>query len=282
LQIEVNGSVSADAKLRLPVRRESIIVAADSPVRSDDATLGLTIERKAIENLPLVSRNPFDLALLAPGVSQAPGTTYGNGVGTPGFVTNFVSDGSRNAQGDLLLDGVSVMNSDNNPGIQKAIYVPPVEAIQEFKIQQTNFSAEFGNSGGTIVNVVSRSGTNQYHGELFEFLRNNDLNANSFFANAAGLSQPHLTRNDFGGTFGGPISKNKTFFFFDFNAIRAISGQTSNLAGVPDAAERSGDFGELCARAGGTFGSTGICSNPAGQIHDPYTSKPDAQNNPSG
>jgi outer membrane receptor for ferrienterochelin and colicin len=94
-------------------------------------------------------------------------------VSTPGFVTNFVSDGSRNAQADMLLDGVSVMNSDNNPGVQKALYVPPVEAIQEFKIQQANFSAEFGNSGGTIVNVVTRSGTNQYHGELFEFLRNN-------------------------------------------------------------------------------------------------------------
>ena len=75
------------------------------------------------------------------------------------------------------------MNSDNNPGVQKALYVPPVEAIQEFKIQQANFSAEFGNSGGTIVNVVTRSGTNQYHGELFEFFRNNVLNANSFFAN---------------------------------------------------------------------------------------------------
>ena len=190
------------------------------------------------------------------------GATYGNGVSTPGFVTNFVSDGSRNAQADVLLDGVSVMNSDNNPGVQKALYVPPVEAIQEFKIQQANFSAEFGNSGGTIVNVVTRSGTNQYHGELFEFLRNNVLNANTFFANAAGLAQPHLTRNDFGGTIGGPILKNKTFFFFDFNGIRALTGATSSLAGVPDAAERSGDFGELCGRVGGTFSAAGVCSNP--------------------
>lgn len=83
--------------------------------------------------------------------------------------------------------------------------------------------------------MITRSGTNHYHGELFEFLRNNDLNANSFFANAAGLAQPHLTRNDFGGTIGGPIRKNKTFFFFDFNGIRALTGQTSNIAGVPDA-----------------------------------------------
>ncbi len=283
IAIAVNGSVSADAKLGLLVRRENVLVEADpSPARVDDATIGLTLDRKTINDLPLVNRNPFDLAFLAPGVSQAPGTTYGNGVSTPGFVTNFVSDGSRNAQGDLLLDGASVANSDNNPGVQKALYVPPVEAIQEFKIQQTNFSAEFGNSGGTIVNVITRSGTNRYHGELFEFLRNNDLNANSFFANSANLAQPHLTRNDFGGTIGGPILKNRTFFFFDFNGIRALTGQTSSLAGVPDAAERSGDFGELCGRANGTFNAGGACSNPAGQIYDPYTSKPDPQNNATG
>jgi hypothetical protein len=280
--IDVNAGSSANAKLRLSVREERVQVASASTILStEDATIGLTLERQWINDLPLVDRNPFDLAFLAPGVSQAPGTTYGNGISTPGFVTNFVSDGTRNAQADLLLDGVSDANSDNNPGVQKALYVPPVEAIQEFKIQQANFSAEFGNSGGTIVNVITRSGANQYHGELYEFLRNNDLNANSFFGNAAGLAQPHLTRNDFGGTIGGPVRKNKTFFFFDFNAIRALTGQTSSLAGVPDPAERAGNFGELCGRVGGTFSPAGICSNPTGQIYDPYTSQPNAQNNAS-
>jgi hypothetical protein len=283
ITIEVDTAISQVAKLRLQTRREAILVQTEaSLVQPEDATLGLTLNRRLINDLPLVSRNAFDLAFLAPGVSQAPGTAYGNGVGTPGFVTNFVSDGSRNAQADLLLDGVSIMNSDNNPGVQKALYVPPVDAIQEFKIQQTNFSAEFGNSSGTIVNVVTRSGTNEYHGELFEYLRNNDLNANTFFANAAGLAQPHLTRNDFGGTIGGPIWKNRTFFFFDFNAIRALTGATSSIAGVPDAAERLGNFGELCARVGGTFDASGVCSNPAGQIYDPYTGKPNAQNNATG
>ncbi len=103
-----------------------------------------------------------------------------------------------------------------------------------------------------------------------------------YFGNAARLAQPHLTRNDFGVTAGGPIFKNKTFFFFDFNGIRALTGATSSEAGVPDAAERTGNFGELCGRAGGTFDSAGVCSNPAGQIYDPYTSKPDAQNNATG
>ncbi|HUA19397.1 MAG TPA: TonB-dependent receptor [Bryobacteraceae bacterium] len=277
--IEVNSRLLAEAKLRLSVARETVVVHVEPAITQvGDATMGLTVDEKLINELPLVDRNPFDLAFLAPGVSQAPGTTYGNGVSTPGFVTNFVSDGSRNAQGDMLLDGVSVMNSDNNPGVQKALYVPPVEAIQEFKIQQANFSAEFGNSGGTIVNVVTRSGSNAYHGELFEFLRNNDLNANNFFANSAGLAQAHSTRNDFGVTAGGPILKNRTFFFFDFNGIRALTGATSSLAGVPDQAERAGNFGELCGRVGGTFNSEGICSNPAGQIYDPYTGQPNAQN----
>lgn len=283
LTIQVNESAVAEARLRVPTRVESVSVEVGMPlVQVENATVGLTLDRRLINDLPLVDRNPFDLAFLAPGVSEAPGTTYGNGVSTPGFVTNFVSDGSRNAQADLLIDGVSVANSDNNPGVQKALYVPPVEAIEEFKIQQANFSAEFGNSGGAVVNVVTRSGGNQYHGELFEFFRNNVLNANAFFANEAGLSQAHLTRNDFGGTLGGPIIRDKTFFFFDFNGIRALTGATSSLAGVPDAAERGGNFGELCGRVNGTFNASGVCSNPAGQIYDPYTGQPNAQNNAIG
>ncbi len=283
IALNINATVAGDASLRLSGRESpTLLVDAQASLLAEDSTISQTLTRQLINDLPLVNRNPFDLAFLASGVSETPGSAYGNGVSTPGFVTNFVSDGSRNAQADLLLDGVSIMNSDNNPGVQKALYVPPVDALQEFTIQQANFSAEFGNSGGTIVNAVTRSGTNQYHGELYEFLRNNILNANSFFSNAAGLPQPHLTRNDFGVTAGGPIFKNKTFFFFDFNGIRALTGATSSEAGVPDAAERSGNFGELCQRAGGTFNSSGVCSNPAGQIYDPYTSKPDAENNATG
>jgi hypothetical protein len=282
IAIDVNGTVTANAALVVSGQQIQIQVQSEASLLSENATVSQTVTRQLINDLPLVDRNAFDLAFLAPGVSQTPGSAYGIGVSTPGFVTNFVSDGSRNAQADLLLDGVSVMNSDNNPGVQKALYVPPVDAIQEFKIQQANFSAEFGNSGGTIVNAVTRSGTNEYHGELFEFFRNNDLNANSFFANAARLAQPHLTRNDFGVTAGGPIFKNKTFFFFDFNGLRELNGATSSEAGVPDAAERTGNFGELCSRSGGTFNSAGACSNPAGQIYDPYTSKPDANNNSTG
>ena len=132
--VDVNASVTLDARLELG--GDTIAVETKAYLTSENATISQTLTRELINDLPLVNRNPFDLAFLAPGVSQAPGSTYGNGVSTPGFVTNFVSDGSRNAQADMLLDGVSVTNSDNNPGVQKALYVPPVEAIEEFKIQQ--------------------------------------------------------------------------------------------------------------------------------------------------
>lgn len=279
--VTVNSALAADVTLGLAEQREQVHVEAGEAALGN-ATRGLVLARRLLSELPLVSRNPFDLAFLAPGVSQAPGTGYGQGVGTPGFITNFVSDGSRNAQADFLLDGVSVMNSDNNPGVRKALYLPPVEALEEFRVEQTNFSAEFGNSGGTVVNAVTRTGTNALHGEVFEYLRNNLLNANSSFANAAGLGQAHLTRSDFGVALGGPVIRNRTFFFGDFNGIRALTGVTSKQVGVPDAAQRRGDFGGLCGRANGTFDEWGVCSNPAGQIFDPYTGTPNAQNQAVG
>ena len=271
--LEVNANVSADADLEVMHAGQSVTVAQSAApmIQTEDATTGQTLNRRAINDLPLINRNVFDLAFLAPGVSQAPGTAYG--AGTPGgsnFPTNFVTEGSRNAQADILLDGVTAMNNESNSGILKALYVPPVDAVQEFKVQETNFGADIGNSGGVVINVVTRSGTNAFHGELFEFFRNNDLNANTFFANAAGIGQAHSERNDFGGTVGGPIIKNKTFFFFDYDGIRSLAGATATY-GVPSAAERTGNFGELCGDAGGAFSAAGVCSKPAGQIYDPFT-----------
>jgi hypothetical protein len=276
--LDVDGNVTVNVELQVASSGQRVTVSeASAPLlQTEDSVTGQTLNRTTINDLPLINRQVFDLAFLAPGVTQAPNTTYGNGTV---FATNFTSDGSRNAQADILLDGVSATSEEQNTGISKPLYVPPVDAVQEYRVQQSNFSAEIGQSGGTVINVVTRSGTNQFHGELFEFFRNNDLNANTFFANAAGQSQAHSERNDFGGTVGGPIIKNKTFFFFDYNGIRALTGSTSGEAGVPDAAERSGNFGELCSRAGGSFNSAGICSNPAGQIFDPFTGHLDAAGN---
>ena len=154
-----------------------------------NATIGLVLSRKLINDLPLVSRNPFDLAFLAPGVSQAPGTAYGQGVSTPGFITNFISDGGRNAQADFLLDGVSVMNSDNNPGVQKALYVPPVEAIRGIHGAAGEFQRRVREQRRHRGQCRNAQRHESISWRAFEYFRNNVLNANSYFANAAGLDQ---------------------------------------------------------------------------------------------
>lgn len=280
LILPVNGNLTADASLALAGASQRITVTqASTPLlQTEDATTGQAVNLNFIENLPLVQRNVMNLAFLAPGVAQSPGTAYG--VSPPGgghMDTNFVTEGSRNAQADILLDGVSIMNGESNTGIVKALYVPPVEALQEFSVLETNFSAEYGNSGGVIINAVTKSGTNHFHGELFEFFRNNDLNANNFFANRAGIGQAHSEGNDFGGTLGGPLLHNRLFFFVDYDGIRTLTGATATY-GVPSTAERAGNFGELCGYAGGTFDASGICSNSAGQIFDPMTGTYSASN----
>src|SRR6185312_7704012 len=215
-------------------------------------------------------RNIESLTSLAPGVTE-----MDDQCPEPCLGTNFVSNGSRGAQADILLDGASVTNSEPNGGITSVTYLPSPEAVEEFKVEQTNFSAEYGFSGASVVNVIGRSGTNKFHGSGYEFFRDASLDANDWFSNRAGQSIPPLRRNNYGFTIGGPIIKNKTFFFFDYDGKRE-TGLSTATAGVPSDAMRAGDFGELCAIQGGTFNSGGQCSVPAGQIWDPYSGVFDA------
>ncbi len=159
------------------------------------------------------------------------------------------------------------------------LYTPSVEAVQEFRVEQTNFSAEIGFSAGTVVNVVTRSGTNAIHGDLYEFFRNTVLNANNFFNNAGGKATPAYHYNDFGGFIGGPIKKDKLFYFFDYEGSRTITPQFATV-GVPSANERTGNFGELCGDKGGSFNSAGLCSVQAGQLWDPYSATSGSAVNP--
>ena len=142
--------------------------------------------------------------------------------------------------------------------------------MQEFKIQQTNFSAEFGFSGATVINVVTRSGSNAFHGSAYEYLRNTIFNSENWFAKQNGEPKPPYHWNNFGGTASGPIKKDKLFVFFDFEATRTITPQTDTL-GLPTAAERTGDFSQVCTAQGGTISPTTLCSVKSGQIWDPYT-----------
>jgi hypothetical protein len=267
ITLDVGTRSSVDVRLQLGATVQSVEVVGAAPLLStQDSVTGQQVDRALINDLPLVGRAVFDLAFLAPGVIQAPGATFG----PSNSGNNFSSNGGRNAITEVLIDGVAATSYEPNSGINTLLYTPSVDAVQEFKMMQNNYTAEEGFTGNTYINVVLRSGTNAYHGSVYEFLRNDKLDANNFFTNKAGGKLPPLRRNQYGATFGGPIRKDKTFFFVDWEGTREHSGTTHN-AGVPSAAMKTGDFGELCARNNGTFNASGICSNGDGQLWDPYS-----------
>jgi len=266
ITVNVGENPTADLTLRVAGATQTVEVhSQDQHLHSEDATTGLTINRKFINDLPLVDRYVMDLAMLTPGVTEADDQCSTGCTGT-----NFVSNGSRNSTADILMDGATVTNYEPNGGVTQATYTPSPEAVDEFRVEQSNFSAEYGFSGGSVVNMVTRSGTNTFHGSAYDFVRNTLTDANNWFNNLNGIPLPPVHRHNFGGTVGGPIFKNKTLFFFDYDGTRQTTAGTYQ-AGVPSDAERSGDFGELCAAQGGTFDGSGMCSVAAGQLWDPYT-----------
>jgi hypothetical protein len=266
--LTVGQNFEADVKFELEGAVQTVSVVETTPLlQTQDASTGQIVNQKFINDLPLVSRSVFNLAQLSPGVTQAAGGSFGLNAGS----VNFISNGGRNSEADIVLDGASQTNQENNSGITTALYTPSVDAVQEFNVQQNTYSADIGFGGNTVLNVIMKSGSNQFHGSLYEFLQNSALNANNFFNNQNGVKISPRKLNQFGGTFGGPIKKDKTFFFVDYQGTLTRSTGTAR-AGVPSAAERQGDFGELCKYAGGTFDAAGKCSAAAGQLWDPYTS----------
>jgi len=265
IRVDVNQNATADLSLKVSGSTQTIEVDAQAQgLDAQDATTGLVVDRKFINDLPLIDRNVMDLTMLTPGVTEADDQCIGCGG------TNFVSNGSRNATADILMDGATVTNYEPNGGVTEMTYTPSSEAVDEFRVEQSNFSAEYGFSGASVVNMITRSGTNSFHGSGYDFARNKITDANNWFDNLNGNPLPAVHRHNFGGTIGGPIFKNKTFFFFDYDGTRQ-SGLGTYQAGVPSDAERNGDFGEVCAANGGTFDDTGMCSVAQGQIWDPYS-----------
>jgi hypothetical protein len=268
LTLDVGQNAQQDVRLEVQGSVETVSVAGSAPLlQTQDASTGQIVNQKFINDLPLTSRSVFNLAQLSPGVTQAPGGSFGLNAGA----TNFISNGGRNSTADIVMDGVSQTNQENNSGITTALYTPPVDAVEEFKVQQNTYSADIGFGGNTVINVVTKSGTNQYHGSAYEFLQNSALNSNNWFNNQNGAKISPKKQNQFGGTIGGPIRKDKFFFFADYQGTIARSTGTAR-AGVPSVAERTGDFGELCGRAGGSFDSAGRCSAANGQLWDPMSS----------
>jgi len=289
ITLVVNQNLTVNIPLQVGKTSETVEVTGQAPVLgTEDAVTGQNLDPKVINDLPLIGRSVFDLALLTPGVTQPAGNTFGPST----MANNFISDGGRNAQADILIDGVSTVGVEQNTAIVNPLYTPSVDAVQEFKLEQSNFSAEVGFTAGTVVNAVTKSGTNSFHGSAYEFLRNDIFNANNYFNDQAGIPIAPVRWNDFGATIGGPIIKNRTFFFFDYEGSRESSSVTAN-AGVPSVAERAGDFGELCGYAGGTFGTgtdpvtgntfSNVCQSggallSTGQLWDPYSADSDLTN----
>lgn len=283
--ITVNLNATVDFALTVGAQSQTVEVRASGvELQTQDAVTGQVIDRRAINDLPLVGRDVLQLTYLAPGIVPVAEASR-NDEGFTGV--NFNSNGGRNGTADLIMDGTSITNIEQNGGTNNVLRNPPVDSIEEFKVQQTNFSAEFGFAGGTVINAVTRSGTNDFHGSLHEFWRNQILDANDWFSNATGTPIQPLRRNQFGGTFGGPIRKGRTFFFFDYDGTR-VRQFTSNSGGVPTLCQRGdpsgvcpvaaahggnalGDMEESCTLQGFTFDNTGLCSDPSGQIWDPFS-----------
>jgi hypothetical protein len=290
-KVDVNQNATANLTLKVAGAAQTVTVeAASRAIQTEDAETGQVINRRFINDLPLIDRDVTQLTYLAPGVVDMSDQNQASDTGG----TNFVSNGSRGASADILTDGASVTNAEPNGGITAGTYIPSPEAVEEFKVEQSNFSAEYGFSGASVVNIVTRSGTNSFHGSLYDFNRDQIFDANDWFNNHQNpqIPIPHLRRNDYGLTIGGPIRKNKTFFFFDYEGLRSARLRTAHF-GVPSQAMRNGDFGEICPGNGGAWDTTagdpnfGQCVmpgdnttlNPTGQLWDPYSGVFDSNQN---
>lgn len=248
VDVSVGDTSRADIKLTVGGLEESVTVAADTPlVETSHATLGITIDRQKIVDLPLNGRNFTQLGTLIPGVASPPaGLGGGAGDATPGgfgaATSGFNVNGMRNQSNNFLLDGASNNDTFNTGFVMR----PPPDAIQEFKIQTHSYSAEFGRNAGSVVNVVTRSGTNELHGAAWEFNRDDKFQARNFFA-PADQAKPVLRQNQFGGSVGGPLVRNRLFGFGYYEGYRQTRGNTSNILVLTDA-QRTGNFGSTTIR----------------------------------
>ena len=234
--------------LQLGTTNQSIEVSSQVQlVEPSNATLGGLVNNKSIVDLPLVSRNILTLMAVEPGVSPSTPNNYQSNFFTSAIRYSF--NGGLESTSDFQQDGISILNQSDIPGIMGLTMLPSVDAIDEMRVQTSSYSATYGRSGGGITTMVTKSGTNGFHGDAYEFLRNNDFNANGFFSNRSGGKIAPLRINQFGGSLGGPIIKNKTFFFGSYEKDINNSGGFS-LFSVPTAAERGGDFSQDLNQAG--------------------------------
>jgi hypothetical protein len=248
----VNQKATVDVVLQVGQVAQSINVEAAAPlVDSTSASMGTVVTEQPILDLPLNLRRIGELALVVPGTVDTSGRSLSsaNGNGS-GFNDNSYSGSGGRSSGNLVLIDGMISRALNNGGFALQ---PVREMVKEFKIQNNVYDAEYGINSGTVMNLITESGTNEFHGSGWEYFRNRDLDARNFFA----TKRPEFVRNQFGGAVGGPIHKNKTFFFGSYEGLRLIQGQTGTNV-VPTASEKVGNFSSvltgqvanLCASSG--------------------------------
>jgi hypothetical protein len=239
IHLHVQDLLSIDFALKVgSVNAEIVVTARESMLETQTADLGSVVNEQRINDLPLNGRRYADLALLEPGVAKY----YAPANPAP---DRFSANGNSELQNNFLLDGIDNNSfSENLQELSMQVVQPPPDALQEFKIQTRTYSAEFGNSAGAVVNATLKSGTNGYHGDLYEFFRNKVLDANQWINNLTGFPRSGFSQNQFGGTFGGPIKKDKLFFFGDLERFTSRNGDTVQST-VPTPLMTQGNFTEL-------------------------------------
>jgi Carboxypeptidase regulatory-like domain len=236
--LQVQDRLRVDFDMVIGAVTENVLVSGDAaPIQTETSSLGQVVNSQQITDLPLNGRDYTQLATLTTGVVRTSSGTNGNvGGSSTGGQNSFVANGARGTLNNFLLDGID-NNSNDNGGV---VLRTNVDAIEEFKIQTNSFSSEFGRSGGAALNAVIKSGTNAYHGTLFEFFRNSALDARNFFEDPS-AKKASFKQNQFGGTVGGYIVKNKVFWFGDYQGTSIHNPQTL-ISSVPTEAARNGDF----------------------------------------
>ena len=262
-------SLTLDVKMTIGQATETVTVESDPlQVNTSSSTLSQVVEQKRIVDLPLNGRNPVTLALLVPGTVQAPndGADQGQYKTIPVAIT-VSANGSRANQTGFYLDGSS--NNDIYTNVNQPFPFP--DALQEFSVQTADYSARYGGNSGAVVNAITKSGTNAFHGDLFEFVRNRVFNAANYFGYTGGVKTVDpLKRNQFGGVIGGPIYRNHTFFFFGYQQTQIRDIANGNTALVPTPAELNGDFSALCS----AFSPAGLCTTGTQLFHPNQPTNP--------
>lgn len=247
VQLTTANRLQVDLQLAVGSQTQTVSVNATTPLlQSQSAEVSSLVDSRQMVALPLVSRDFTDLVLLTPGAHVGSASNLAEG-GSPYAMrggANYSVNGAIAAGNSYLVDGIY----NRNLWLNTLIMVPVVDAIQEYRVLTSNYTAEYGEAAGAVTEVATKSGTNEFHGVAWEFLRNDKLNANTFFNNRNGVARPGFRRNEFGATIGGPIIRNKTFFFGDYQGIRLTQPQTYTST-IPTLAQqqmvKTGNFGLL-------------------------------------